>query len=111
MQKKGLINGNNKNKPDSARGISSLSSSFDGLSSKSKGEDEDENEKTGRYLYQDGIEGIKGLKLFDEIKSKDEKYQIYLENNLNKIKNNFPNIYDKYQRFFKYTADKERKQY
>ena len=42
---------------------------------------------------------MKGLKLPDEIESKDEKQQIYLENNLNKIKNNFPNIYDKYKRF------------
>ena len=33
---------------------------------------------------------------------------MYLENNLNKIKNNFPNIYDKYQKFFKYIANKEK---
>ena len=103
---KGLINGNDKNKLDSARSKSSLSSIFDSISSKSK--DEDENEKTARELYQDGIEGMKGLKLPNEIESKDEKYQIYLENNLNKIKNNFPNIHDKYQRFFKYIANKEK---
>ena len=48
---------------------------------------------------------MKGLKLPDEIESKDEKSQIYLENNLNKIKNNFPDIYDKYQRLFKYIAN------
>ena len=68
--------------------------------------DEDENEKTARELYQDGMEGIKGLKLPDEIEVKDEKSQMYLENNLNKIKNDIPDIYDKYQRFFKYIANK-----
>ena len=51
---------------------------------------------------------MKGRKLPGEIESKDEKSQIYLENNLNKIKNNFPDIYDKYQRFFKYIANKEK---
>ena len=86
----------------------SLSSIFDSISSNSKDEDEYENEKTARELYQDGIEGMKGLKLPGEIESKDEKSQIYLENNLNKIKNNFPDIYDKYQRFFKYIANKEK---
>ena len=64
--------------------------------------------KTARELYQDGIEGMKGLRLSDEIEIKDEKSQMYLENNLNKIKNNFSNIYDKYQRFFKYIANKEK---
>ena len=63
--------------------------------------------KTARKLYQNGIEGMKGLKEPGEIESKDEKSQMYLENNLNKIKNSFPNIYDKYQRFFKYIANKE----
>ena len=72
----------------------SIPSIFDSISSKSKDEDEDENEKTARELYQDGIEGMKGLKLPGEIESKDEESQMYLENNLNKIKNNFPNIYD-----------------
>ena len=91
---KGLINGNNKNKPDSARSKLNLPSIFDSISSKSKDEDEDENEKTTQELYHDGIEGMKGLKLPDEIESNDEKSQIYLENNLNKIKNNFPNIYE-----------------
>ena len=33
---------------------------------------------------------------------------MYLENNLNKIKNNFSNIYDKYQRFYKYIANEEK---
>ena len=42
------------------------------------------------------------------MKNKDEKYQIYLENNLNEIKNNFPNVYDKYPRFFQYIANKEK---
>ena len=51
---------------------------------------------------------MKCLKLPDEIKIKDEKSQMYLENNLNKIKNNIPDIYDKYQRFFKYIANKEK---
>ena len=51
---------------------------------------------------------MKVLKLPDEIKIKDEKFQIYLENNLNKIKNNFPDIYNKYQRFFKYIVNKEK---
>ena len=36
-------------------------------------EDEDENEKTEGDLYQDSIEGMKGLKLPGEIKSKDGK--------------------------------------
>ena len=45
--------------------------------------------KTAPELYQDVIEGMKGLKLPDEIEIKDEKSQIYLENNLNKIKNIF----------------------
>ena len=105
---KSLINGNNKNKPDSARSKLSLPGIFDSISSKSKNEDEDKNEKTARELYQDGIEGIKGLKLPGEKESKDEKSQIYLENNLSKIKNNFSDIYDKYQRFFKYIANKEK---
>ena len=78
------------------------------MSYKSKDEDQDENEKTARELYQDGIEGIKDLKLPGEIDIKDEKSQMYLENNLNKIKNNIPDIYDKYQRFFKYIANKEK---
>ena len=86
----------------------SLPSIFDSISSESKDEDEDENKKTARELYQDGIEGMKVLKLPDEIKIKDEKFQIYLENNLNKIKNNFPDIYNKYQRFFKYIVNKEK---
>ena len=51
---------------------------------------------------------MKGPKLPDEIKIKDEKFQIYLENNLNKIKNNIPDIYDKYQRFVRYITNKEK---
>ena len=90
-----LIDGNNK--PDSIFS-----------KSENKDEDEGENKKTGRELYQDGIEGMKGLKLPDEIESKDEKSQIYLEKNLNKIQNNSPDIYYKYQRFFKYIANKEK---
>ena len=86
----------------------SLPSIFDSISSEGKDEGEDENEKTVRELYQDGIEGMKLLKLPDEIESKDEKFQIYLENNLNKIKNNFPDIYNKYQRLFKYIVNKEK---
>ena len=89
-------------------GKSSLPSIFDSISSKSKDEDEDENEKTSRELYQDGIEGMKGLNLPDEIESKDEISQIHLETNLNKIKNNFRNIYDKYQSFFRYIANEEK---
>ena len=101
---KWLINGNNKR--DSAKSISSLSSISDSISSKSK--DEDENEKTAREIYQDGgIEGMKGL-LPGEIESKDEKYQMYLESYLKEVKNNFSNIYDKYQTFFKYIANKEK---
>ena len=94
---KGLINGNNKNKPDTAKSKLSLSSIFDSISSKSKDEDEDEdeNEKNVRELYQDEIEGMKGATLPGEIESKNEKSQMYLENNFNKIKNNFPDIYDK----------------
>ena len=103
---KGLINGNNK--PDSKRTKLNIQSIFDSISSKSKDEDEDENEKTARWLYQDGIEDIEGLKLPGEIESKDEKSQIYLENDLNKPKIFFSDIYDKYQRFFKYIANKEK---
>ena len=51
---------------------------------------------------------MKGLKLPHEKEIKDEKSQMYLENNLNKIKNNIPYIYDKYQMFFKYIANKEK---
>ena len=86
----------------------SLSSIFDSISSNSKDEDEDENEKTARELYQDGIEGMKGLKLPGEIKSKDKKSQMYLENNFSKIKNSFFDIYDKYQRFFNYIVNEEK---
>ena len=99
---KGLINDNNK--PDSVKNKSSKSSIwsiFDSISSKSefKDEDEDENEKTEHKLYQDrGIEGMKGL--FDGIYTKDEKSQMYLENNLNKIKKMFSDIHHKYPSFF-----------
>ena len=55
--------------------------------------DEDENAKIERDLYQGNIKGMKGLKLPVEIESKDEKSQMYLENNLNKIKNNFSEAY------------------
>ena len=91
---KDLINGNNKTKPGSARSKLSLPSIFDSISGKSKDEDEDKNEKAVRELYQDGIKNIEGLdKLLGG--TKDEKSQMYIENNLNKIKNNFPNIYIK----------------
>ena len=103
---KGLIDGNDK--PDSAWSKLSLPSIF-GISSKSKDEDEDENEKTAHELYQNGIEGIKGLKLPGEIENEDEKSQMYLQNNLNKIKNYFSDIYDKYLRFFKYITNEEKK--
>ena len=89
----------------------SIQSISDSISSKSKDEDEDENEKTARELYQDGIEGMKGLKLPGEIESKDEKSQMYLKNNLNKIRNNFPKIYNKYQRFLSILLLKKKKQY
>ena len=48
---------------------------------------------------------MKGLKLPGEIESKDKKCQMYLEN---KFKNNFLNIYDKYQKFLKYIGNKEK---
>ena len=92
---KGLIKDNNK--PDSVKSKSSISSIFDSISSRSKykDEDEDKNEKTECELYQDGgIEGMKGL--FDEIKITDEKSQMYLKNNLNEIKNKFPDVHNKY---------------
>ena len=101
-EEKVLINGNNKNKPDSAMSKLSIPSIFDSISISSKSKDEDENEdktkheKTARELYQDRIEGMKGLKLLGE--SKDQKSQLYLENNLNKTKN----------RFFKYIANEEK---
>ena len=50
---------------------------------------------------------MEGLKLPAEIESKDEKSQMYLKNNLNK--NNFLDIYDKYQRFSEHIADEEKK--
>ena len=57
--------------------------------------------KTAPELYQDGgIEGMKGLKLPDEIEIKDEKSY--------NIKNNIPDISDKYQKFFEYIANKEK---
>ena len=63
--------------------------------------------KTQHELYQDGgIEGMKGL--FDEIKITDEKSQMYLKNNLNEIKNKFPDVHNKYPRFFQYIANKEK---
>ena len=101
-EEKVLINGNNKNKLDSAMSKLSLPSIFDSISISSKSKDEDENEdktkheKTARELYQDRIEGMKGLKLLGE--SKDQKSQLYLENNLNKTKN----------KFFKYIANEEK---
>ena len=103
-------NSNNKNKPDSTGSILSLPSILDSISSKSKDkdEDEDENEKTTRELYQDGIKNVDGLdKLLGE--TKDEKSQMYLINNLDKIKNSFSNIYNKYQRFLSYIANEEKK--
>ena len=33
---------------------------------------------------------------------------MYLQNNLNKIKNNFSDIYHKYLRFFKYITNEEK---
>ena len=70
---KGLIN--DINKPDSVRSKSSISSIFDSISSKSKDEDERENEKTARELYQNsGVEGMKGLILPGE-EIKNEKSQ------------------------------------
>ena len=57
--------------------------------------------KTASERYQDGgIEGMKGLKLPDEIEIKDEKSY--------NIKNNIPDISDKYQKFFEYIANKEK---
>ena len=51
---------------------------------------------------------MKGFISPGEIESKDEKYQTYLENNIKELKNNFSNIYDKYQTFFKYILNKEK---
>ena len=51
---------------------------------------------------------MKGLILPGEIEIRDKKFQMYLENNLNKIKINIPYIYNKYQIFFKYIANKEK---
>ena len=63
--------------------------------------------KTQHELYQDGgIEGMKGL--FDEIEINDERSQMYLENNLNEIKNEFSDIQNKYPRFSQHIADKEK---
>ena len=87
---------------------SRIDSKLDEHEDEDEDEDEDENEETGRDLYQGSIEGMKVLKLPDEIESKDEKSQIYLKNNLNKIRNNFLNIYDKYQRFFKHISGEEK---
>ena len=76
---------------------------------KDEDEDKDENKKNECDLYPGSIEGMEGLKLPAEIESKDEKSQMYLKNNLNKIKNNFLDIYDKYQRFSEHIADEEKK--
>ena len=43
-----------------------------------------------------------------KIETKDEKSQIYLENKLNKIKNKFSDIHNKYLMFFQYIANKEK---
>ena len=51
---------------------------------------------------------MKGFELAGEIESKDKKSQIYVENNLNKTKNNFSDISDKYQIIFKYIANEEK---
>ena len=74
---------------------------------KDEDEDKDENKKNECDLYQGSIEGMECLKLPAEIESKDEKSQMYLKNNLNK--NNFLDIYDKYQRFSEHIADEEKK--
>ena len=74
---------------------------------KDEDEDKDENKKNECDLYQGSIEGMEDLKLPAEIESKDEKSQMYLKNNLNK--NNFLDIYDKYQRFSEHIADEEKK--
>ena len=88
----------------------SIPSISDSISSKSKDEDEDKNEKTERELYQGGIKVMKGLILPGEIEIKDEKPQMYLENNLIKIKNNFPDdIYDQYQKFLSILPIKKKK--
>ena len=50
---------------------------------------------------------MKGL--FDEIDTKDEKSQMYLENNLNKIKKKISDIHHKHPRFFQYIAGKDKK--
>ena len=49
---------------------------------------------------------MKGL--FDKIETKDEKSEMYLESNLNRIKNKFSYIHNKYPRFFQYIANKEK---
>ena len=96
-------NNNNQSEPSSARSKSSIYLTPPrSVRSKSSEktlvyEGEDENEKTECDLYQDSIEGMKGLELPGEI-DKDEKSQMYLENNLRKIRN---------QRFFKYIANEE----
>ena len=107
-KKEGLLkrlnnNNNNQSEPSSARSKSSIYLTPPrSVRSKSSEktlvyEGEDENEKTECDLYQDSIEGMKGLELPGEI-DKDEKSQMYLENNLRKIRN---------QRFFKYIANEE----
>ena len=96
-------NNNNQIEPSSARSKSSIYLTPPrSVRSKSSEktlvyEGEDENEKTECDLYQDSLEGMKGLELPGEI-DKDEKSQMYLENNLRKIRN---------QRFFKYIANEE----
>ena len=84
------------------KGLSEDEYISDSISSKSKDKDKDEDEKTLREVYQDGIEGMEGHIFPGEIKSKDEKYQIYLKNNLKEIKNNFTNVNDRYPRCFQY---------
>ena len=49
---------------------------------------------------------MKGL--FGKIETKDEKSERYLESNLNRIKNKFSYVHNKYPRFFQYIANKEK---
>ena len=97
-------NNNNESEPSSARSKSSKKA----LVNEDEGEDENVNKKTECDIYQSSIEDMKGFELAGEIESKGKNSQIYVENNLNKTKNNFSDISDKYQIIFKYIANEEK---
>ena len=64
--------------------------------------------KTTRELYQDGIEGMKGLKYLAKQKVKIKNLKCIQKTILKKLKIIFPIFLRNIKGFFKYIADKER---